>query len=102
MARESELEKLANDISVLRSQRKEADRRNQEIVAEGNVLHDALKAEKKRTGELEMKIERLLATLADSEDKLDRAKGSCTASRTIEGRGCGKHSGCAARRSAEQ
>lgn len=72
VARESELEKLASDISVLRSQRKEADRRNQEIVAEGKVLHDALKAEKKRTGELDKKIERLLATLADREDKLDR------------------------------
>lgn len=72
VARESELEKLANDISVLRGQRKEADRRNQEIAAEGKVTRDALKAEKKRTAELDKKLERLLATLADREDKLDR------------------------------
>ncbi|ESZ66312.1 hypothetical protein NL532_10305 [Mesorhizobium sp. C120A] len=72
VARESELEKLANDISVLRGQRKEADRRHQEVVAEAKATRDALKAEKKRTADLDRKLERLLATLADREDKLDR------------------------------
>lgn len=72
VARESELEKFANDISVLRGQRKEADKRHQEVVAEGKATRDALKAEKKRTADLEKKLERLLATLADREDKLDR------------------------------
>ncbi|MGX9144131.1 hypothetical protein [Mesorhizobium sp. 128a] len=72
VARESELEKLANDIAVLRGQRKEADKRHQEVVAEGKATRDALKAEKKRTTDLEKKLERLLATLADREDKLDR------------------------------
>ncbi|PAQ11103.1 hypothetical protein [Mesorhizobium temperatum] len=72
VARESELQKLADDISVLRGQRKEADRRQQEIAAESKAARDALKAEKRRTGELDKKVERLLATLADREDKLDR------------------------------
>ncbi|PBB41713.1 MULTISPECIES: hypothetical protein [unclassified Mesorhizobium] len=72
VARESELDKLANDIAVLRSQRKEADRRNQELAAESKAARDALKAEKKRTAELDKKVERLLATLADREEKLDR------------------------------
>ncbi len=72
VARESELEKLANDISVLRGQRKETDKRHQEVVAEGKATRDALKAEKKRTADLDRKLERLLATLADREDKLDR------------------------------
>ncbi|MER8437425.1 hypothetical protein NKH36_25405 [Mesorhizobium sp. M1312] len=72
VARESELQKLADDISVLRSQRKETDRRQQEIAAESKAARDALKAEKKRTGELDKKIERLLATLADREGKLER------------------------------
>ncbi|MER8900205.1 hypothetical protein [Mesorhizobium sp. M0772] len=72
VARESELEKLANDISVLRGQRKEADRRHQEVVTEAKATRDALKAEKKRTADLDRKLERLLATLADREDKLDR------------------------------
>ncbi|MDX8536283.1 hypothetical protein RFM23_01450 [Mesorhizobium abyssinicae] len=72
VARESELDKLANDIAVLRAQRKEADRRNQEMTAESKAAREALKSEKKRTGELDKKVERLLATLADREEKLDR------------------------------
>ncbi|AZN96040.1 hypothetical protein EJ066_01255 [Mesorhizobium sp. M9A.F.Ca.ET.002.03.1.2] len=72
VARESELQKLADDISVLRSQRKAADRRQQEIAAESKAARDALKVEKKRTGDLDKKVERLLATLADREDKLGR------------------------------
>lgn len=72
VARESELQKLASDISLLRGQRKEADRRQQEIAAESKAVRDALKAEKKRAAELDKKVERLLATLADREEKLDR------------------------------
>ncbi|TPK91469.1 hypothetical protein [Mesorhizobium sp. B2-4-17] len=72
VARESELQKLASDIALLRGQRKEADRRHQEIAAESKAVRDALKAEKKRAAELDKKVERLLATLADREDKLDR------------------------------
>ncbi|PWJ94175.1 hypothetical protein C8D77_101859 [Mesorhizobium loti] len=72
VARESEMQKLASDIALLRGQRKEADRRSQEIAAESKATRDALKAEKKRTAELDKKVERLLATLADREDKLDR------------------------------
>ncbi|RWF76850.1 MAG: hypothetical protein EOS26_10835, partial [Mesorhizobium sp.] len=53
VARESELQRLADDISVLRGQRKEADRRQQESAAESKAARDALKAEKKRTGELD-------------------------------------------------
>ena len=72
VARESELDKLANDIAVLRSQRKEAERRSQDIATESKAARDALKAEKKKAAELDKKIERLLATLADREDKLER------------------------------
>ncbi|MER9842556.1 hypothetical protein NKJ59_15065 [Mesorhizobium australicum] len=72
VARESELQKLASDISLLRGQRKEADRRSQEIAAESKAARDALKAEKKRAAERDKKVERLLAALADREDKLDR------------------------------
>jgi chromosome segregation ATPase len=72
VARESELEKLANDIAVLRGQRKEADRRNQDIVSESKAANEALKVEKKKVADLDKKVERLLATLADREEKLDR------------------------------
>lgn len=72
VARESELEKLASDIALLKSQRKEADRRNQEVAAESKVSREALKAEKRKAAELDKKVERLLATLADREEKLER------------------------------
>ncbi|CDX43730.1 conserved hypothetical protein [Mesorhizobium plurifarium] len=72
VARESELEKLASDIALLKAQRKEADRRNQEVASESKAAREALKVEKKKTAELEKKVERLLATLADREEKLDR------------------------------
>ncbi|RWE79647.1 hypothetical protein [Mesorhizobium sp.] len=72
VARESELEKLASDIALLKGQRKEADRHNQEIASESKAAREALKVEKKKTAELEKKVERLLATLADREEKLDR------------------------------
>ncbi|RVD59862.1 hypothetical protein EN828_08010 [Mesorhizobium sp. M2D.F.Ca.ET.185.01.1.1] len=72
VARESELEKLASDIAMLKGQRKEADRRNQEIASESKAAREALKAEKKKTAELDKKVERLLATLADREEQLDR------------------------------
>ncbi|TPI44695.1 hypothetical protein FJW05_20850 [Mesorhizobium sp. B2-9-1] len=72
VARESELEKLASDIALLKGQRREADRRNQEVASESKAAREALKAEKKKTAELDKKVERLLATLADREEKLDR------------------------------
>jgi chromosome segregation ATPase len=72
VARESELEKLASDIALLKGQRKEADRRNQEVASESKAAREALKTEKKRAAELDKKVERLLATLADREEKLDR------------------------------
>lgn len=72
VARESELEKLASDIAMLKGQRKEADRRNQEVASESKAAREALKAEKRKTAELDKKVERLLATLADREEKLDR------------------------------
>jgi chromosome segregation ATPase len=72
VARESELEKLASDIALLKSQRKEADRRNQEVAAESKASREALKAEKRKAAELDKKVERLLATLADREEKLER------------------------------
>ena len=72
VAREAEVERLASDVSRLRDQHKEAERRQQEIAAEGRAAIDALKAEKKRTADLDKKLERMVATLADREDRLER------------------------------
>lgn len=74
VSRETEVERLAGDVSVLRDQRKDMDRRIGEVAAENKSLKEALKNEKKRALDLEKKSERLMGTLSDREDKLDRAE----------------------------
>ena len=98
MARESELDKLASDIALLRNQRKEADRKGQETAAESKAARDELKAEKKRTAELDKKVERLLATLADREETLDRREKELARMRERpkqepSANGAGRHAG---------
>lgn len=72
VARETEVEKLAGDVTTLKGKRKEIEDKLHEAVAEAKALRDDLKAEKRRTGELERKSERMIATLSDREEKLDR------------------------------
>ena len=48
VVRETEVEKLAGDMQLLRGQRKEAERRMQEIAAESKAARDALKGERKK------------------------------------------------------
>ncbi|MGP2493493.1 hypothetical protein ACTDI4_17915 [Mesorhizobium sp. PUT5] len=87
VARESELEKLSNDIAVLRAQRKEADKRQRDFAAESRAVVEALKNERKKVTGLDRKLEKLMATLADREDKLDRREGELARLRQkLEGR----------------
>jgi chromosome segregation ATPase len=72
VTRESDFERISGDAGALRDQRKDAEKRQREAAAEAKAAQDALKAERKRAAELERKIERLLATVADREEKLDR------------------------------
>jgi len=74
VSRESEIEKLNNDMATLRSERREIDRRNQETAAESRAAREALKAEQERALALEARIERLLATVADRDEKIDRGE----------------------------
>jgi chromosome segregation ATPase len=74
VARESEIEKLNNELATLRGERREIDRRNQEIVAESRAAREALKAEQERALALEARIERLLTTVADRDEKIDRGE----------------------------
>jgi chromosome segregation ATPase len=74
VARESEIDKLNNEMATLRSERREIDRRHQEIVAESRAAREALKAEQERALALETRIERLLTTIADRDEKIDRGE----------------------------
>jgi len=72
VTRESDFERISGDAGTLRDQRKDAEKRQREAAAEAKAAQEALKAERKRAAELERKIERLTATVADREEKLDR------------------------------
>jgi chromosome segregation ATPase len=72
VTRETDFERMSGDVGELRMQRKDADKRLREVAAEGKAAQEALKTERKRAAEAERKVERLLATVADREEKLDR------------------------------
>lgn len=72
VARESELEKMADELAGARNQHAEALRRHKELEVELRLARDGVNVEKKKATDLERKIERLVSTLADRDDKLDR------------------------------
>lgn len=72
VARESELDQIREDITKLRAERKEADRLRKEAESETRSARETLRTERKKTADLDKKLERLMATLADREDKLER------------------------------
>ncbi|QDZ00725.1 hypothetical protein FQ775_10190 [Nitratireductor mangrovi] len=72
VAREADFERVSGDVGSLRAQRKEAERRLRDAVAEAKGAQEALRAEKKKVADLEKRLERLTTTLTDREDKLDR------------------------------
>jgi predicted nucleic acid-binding Zn-ribbon protein len=72
VARESELEKMGNDIMALRAQRKDADRRAQQLEVELKAAAEIQKTERKKIADLEKKVERMFATIADREETIER------------------------------
>ena len=72
VAREAEFERVSGDVGMLRTQRKESERRLREIATENKQAQETLRAERKKTEELEKKLERMVTSLTDREDKLDR------------------------------
>jgi chromosome segregation ATPase len=72
VVRETEIDKLSGDMEVLRGQRKDAERRMQDIAAENKAARDALKGERKKVTDLERRLESTLTTLTDREEQLDR------------------------------
>jgi chromosome segregation ATPase len=72
VAQETKMEKLSEDVVTLRNERKEADGRVREMAAELKEARDALRAERKKAVVLEKKAERLTASLAEREEKLER------------------------------
>lgn len=70
--RETEIERISIDLSRLRSQRKDMERRLEELTAESQALDSSLKGERQRSADLEKKIEQMLSKLTDLEATLER------------------------------
>lgn len=75
VARESEIEDLNETLSILRSQRKEADRAMREAVSERTSAENALEIERSRAEELDRRVERLMSKVSTYEDRLERQQG---------------------------
>lgn len=82
VAQETRLEKMSGDLSTMRRERKEAESRMRESVAESKTAREALRAESRKTATLERKLERLVSQLADREEKLERRERELTRLRT--------------------
>lgn len=72
VARESDFEKLSGDISSMRLERKDTEKRMRDAAAEAKTAQAALKTERRRSADLDRKVERLLATVADRDHRLER------------------------------
>ena len=72
VARETEFERLSHDVGDMRNRRKEAEKRMRGAETDMKAAQDALKDERKRSADLDRKVERLLATVADRETKLEQ------------------------------
>ncbi|GAA4118751.1 hypothetical protein ACFFTN_13830 [Aminobacter aganoensis] len=75
VSRESEMGKLSDDMSLLRNQRKDTDRRLGELEADNKAVREALMAETKRAGELDKKLQQMVTSLSDRDDKIERREG---------------------------
>ena len=70
VVRETEVDKLSDDLELLRTQCKDAERRMQEVEAENKAARDALQSERKKVMDLEKSLENTLTTLTDREQQL--------------------------------
>lgn len=72
VAREAEVDKLSADLTALRNQRKDIDRKARETEAENRQLRTEAEASRRKIADLERKIARMMTAMTDSEEKLER------------------------------
>lgn len=89
VSREAELEKLSSNLMALRNENKVLARRGQEMDMQGKLADTALSAEKKKVADLDRKLQKMMATLADRDDKIDRREKELVRLRRLEKRPAG-------------
>lgn len=70
--RDGQIEKLTGEITTLRNERKESDKKFRGVLSDNKAAQEALRNERKRATDLEGRIERLLKDLSDREERLER------------------------------
>ncbi|MBN9046309.1 MAG: hypothetical protein J0H18_11660 [Rhizobiales bacterium] len=69
---QAESGRLLTEINAMRHDRKETASRHNEVSAALTAAQAELKSEKRRNGDLQQKLERLMAELSDTQEKLER------------------------------
>lgn len=72
VGRESELDKQAADIAQLRNRMRDMEQRAREAKTQADSAREALKVEQERSAGLDDRVQRLLSTVADRDEKLER------------------------------
>ncbi|MEZ5780513.1 MAG: hypothetical protein R3D70_02515 [Rhizobiaceae bacterium] len=72
VSRESEIEKLSEEVDRLGRYKRNTTHRVSELDNERNKAAEILSVEKSRASDLEGRIERMISTIADREEKLER------------------------------
>lgn len=72
VARDTQLEKLSSDMDAVKQRRDESEALVRELSAELKVAERGQQLSDKKVAEFEKKLTKMMATLSDSEDKLDR------------------------------
>jgi chromosome segregation ATPase len=72
VAREAEIEKLSSDLSTARAQRRDIDAKMRDTMAENSKVRASYEAERKKTADLERRLARMMSTLSDREERLER------------------------------
>jgi chromosome segregation ATPase len=73
-AREAEVAKLQDDVARFKEQRRAGEQKLRDMTLDNKSGREALKTERARSADLERRLEKTLATLADREEALARAE----------------------------
>ncbi|WP_159587117.1 hypothetical protein [Chelativorans xinjiangense] len=72
VAREADIERLNDTITRLRNEAREADRARRAAASEKTKVEEALNVARKRSEELERKLERMMTNLSTRDERLER------------------------------
>lgn len=70
--KEADQSRLMNELSEMRRERKDASARYNEVSTQLTATQTELKSEKRRNGELQQKLDKLIADFSDAQERLER------------------------------